>query len=257
MAERMNLPGVTLCAATSVNVAATLNALSASMDQILFEDAILFTDSDLMDAPEGLRFVPIPRLSSSRAYSHFVMTGLADHILTEHCLIVQWDGFVVDAGQWDPGFLDFDYIGAPWPQFTDGHDVGNGGFSLRSRRLLEACRNPAFAPSHPEDVAISRTNRARLELEHGIVFAPRETAERFAFERTAPVGPTFGFHGVFNMISMLGDEQFWRVYRNLDHRQLRPSDFWRLARQLATRPGGAVRSLGVALDLIKSVAGPK
>ena len=227
------------------------------MDQVLFGDAVLFTDSGPPDAPEGLRVVPIPRLTSSRAYSDFVLTGLAEHIRTEHCLVVQWDGFVLDGGQWDPGFLDFDYIGAPWPQFTDGHDVGNGGFSLRSRRLLELCRSPGFVASHPEDVAVGRANRAMLEREHGITFAPRGVAERFAFERTAPAGPTFGFHGVFNMIPVLGDEQFWRVYRTLDHRQLVSSDFWLLLRQLARRPGGAMRILRVALDQISSVAAPR
>jgi len=252
MAERLHLPKVTLCAVTSVNVAATVAALRASMDQVHFGDAILFTDSPPEELPEGLRLVPIRRLGSSRAYSEFVLKELAPHIATGHCLVIQWDGFVLDAGRWDPAFLDFDYIGAPWPQFADGHDIGNGGFSLRSRRLLEACRSPSFIASHPEDVAIGRRNRDMLEREHGIVFAPRQVAERFSFERTQPALPTFGFHGIFNMLPVLGEERFWRLYRSLDQRHIERSDFWLLLRQIASTRGGALRALRLARDRVFS-----
>ena len=40
-----------------------------------------------------------------------------------------------------------------------------------------------------------------LEERHGIRFADRVTAARFAFERTAPRDRPFGFHGIFNMAS--------------------------------------------------------
>lgn len=255
--ERLSLPGVTLCAATSVNVAATVAALSTSMDTISFGDAVLFTDIPPQPAPLGVRVVTIDRLESDRAYSDFVLRRLSEQIHTDHCLIVQWDGFVLDAGQWDPEFLAYDYIGAPWPQFTDGYDVGNGGFSLRSRRLLEACRSPRFAASHPEDVAIGRINRELLERDYGIVFAPRQVAERFAFERTVPDGPTFGFHGAFNMIPAMGDEEFWRLYRALDHRRLETSDLWLLVRQLAKRPAGVRRSFAVLIDWLRSLVGQR
>jgi hypothetical protein len=66
---------------------------------------------------------------------------------------------VFDAARWRDAFLEYDYIGASWLQFDDG----NGGFSLRTRRLMELCRDPAFVPVHPEDLAIGRTNRAWLE----------------------------------------------------------------------------------------------
>jgi hypothetical protein len=211
---RLQLPTVTLCAASSVNVQATADALHACSNQIDFAECLLFTDSH-PPVPDPIRVIPIARLATSRAYSHFLLNDLVRHIRTAHCLIVQWDGFVLDPRQWDHAFLDFDYIGAPWPQFQDRFQVGNGGFSLRSRRLLEACSDSEFRPEHPEDVAICRTNRALLEKKHHIRFADLATARRFAFERTA-TAPTFGFHGAFNLIETIGPDRFWELYLTLD-----------------------------------------
>jgi hypothetical protein len=250
---RLELPGVTLCAATSVNVEATVAALRTSMDQILFHDALLFTDSASVGAGDGIRVVPIRRLGSGPAYSEFLLGELSDHIRTDHCLVVQWDGFVIDPGQWDPRFLNYDYIGAPWPQFADGHDVGNGGFSLRSRRLLDACRSPGFVPAHPEDVAIGRANRHFLEREHGIVFADRRTAERFAFERTVPPGPTFGFHGIFNMVPVLGEDRFWSLYQTLDDRSTAAPDYRLLMRQIMRGRQRFRRGVRLTADRLGSV----
>jgi hypothetical protein len=166
-APRLSLPSVTLIAVTSVNVQATISAVRASMRQAQFGAVKLLTDKG--DAPHaGIERIRIPPLRSATAYSHFMLHDLLEHVSTDFALVVQWDGFVINPAMWQDEFLSWDYIGAPWPQFRDGHDVGNGGFSLRSRRLLEACRDPGFEPSHPEDVAICRGNRRLLE-ENAIV----------------------------------------------------------------------------------------
>ena len=250
----LQLPTVTLCAASSVNIAATVAALEACMDQVQFADCLLFTDAPLADLNPAIRAVPIAGLVSAEDYSAFVLKDLASHIATDHCLIVQWDGFVLDAACWSSDFLTFDYIGAPWPQFDDGMEVGNGGFSLRTRRLLEACRDPDFLSHHPEDVAICRTNRRLLELRYGLRFADRGAAERFAFERGSPKGPTFGFHGIFNMIPLLGADQFWAIYHALDDRRTAFDDFWRLMKQLGGSQNSLRRRLRLILDWTRSVA---
>jgi hypothetical protein len=224
-----------------VNIGATVEALLACMDQIDFAECLLFTDVDI-SPPEGIRLVPTKHLESGRAYSQFLLHDLVDHVGTTHCLVVQWDGFVVDAGRWDPTFLDYDYVGAPWPQFHDGHDVGNGGFSLRSARLLQACQDAQFKDGHPEDVAICRTNRRLLENKHGIRFADRRVADRFGFERTEPPEQTFGFHGVFNMVAVVGVERFRELYGILDDRQTVFRDTALVLRQLGLGPNG--RRLG-------------
>lgn len=224
------------------------------MDRVAFGDVVLFTDCEPGNLTDDIRVVRIPRLGSGRDYSLFLLRNLADHIRTGHCLVIQWDGFVLDAANWDPAFLDWDYIGAPWPQFVDGHDVGNGGFSLRSRRLLEACRDRRFVISHPEDVAICRLNREFLEAEHDVRFADRTIAQRFAFERTIPERPTFGFHGVFNMISAVGPERFWEIYRALDDPSTAFVDYWSLMRQLGRGSHALRRRLHFTLDRLRRSA---
>lgn len=251
---RLSLPTVTLCAVTSVNVPATIAALEACLGQIDFAETILLTDASVAPG-EPIRVEPVSPIRSSRAYSNFLLQNLVNHVRTEHCLVVQWDGFVIDATRWEKRFLEHDYIGAPWPQFSDGHDVGNGGFSLRSRRLLAACRDPDFRSSHPEDLAICRVNRQLLEQRHGIRFADRATAERFSYERTSSVEPSFGFHGIFNMIPALGFERFWEIYATLDERSTAAVDYRLLMSQIRRAGGGWSPRARLTLDRVRRALG--
>ena len=249
--EKLVLPAVTLCAATSVNVDATVEALMACLRKVEFAECLLFTDADVGNVDPLIRVVRIDHLRSAREYSFFVLKRLHEYIDTQHCLLVQWDGFVTNANAWSPDFLAFDYIGASWPQFPDGLNVGNGGFSLRSRKLLKACANGGFRTSHPEDLAICHSNRSFLESEFNIRFADVTVAERFAFERTVPSAPTFGFHGIFNLILVLGRDQFWALYRLLDDRGTMRADYGLMLRQLGVGPTAFARQLRLTTDLIR------
>lgn len=247
MAARLPLPQVTLCAVSSVNVTATIQALEASLSQIDVAAALLLTDHPVTPDHPGITVVPIAPITSVLAYSDFILTQLVDHVETSHCLTIQWDGHVLDASRWNPDFLAYDYIGASWPQFDDGHDVGNGGFSLRSRRLMELCRDPAFQLSHPEDVAIARINRNWLEAQ-GMCFAPRVLADRFAAERAGDVAASFGYHGAWLMPQVVGIEAFWTLYRELDDRGTIRHDFSSILKQIGYGRGGRTRALRLMLD---------
>lgn len=247
---RLALPRVTLCAASSVNVQATIRALEISLAHIEFAACKLFSDSGLAADHPDITVVPIPRLASASAYSAFMLDGLVDHIDTSHCLVVQWDGHVIDARRWQPAFLDYDYIGASWPQFADGHDVGNGGFSLRSRRLMELCRLPGFHASHPEDVAVARVNRVWLEGQ-GMRFAPRAVADSFSAERAGSPQDSFGYHGVWHMPRAIGEVAFWDVCSNLDDLGTIRHDIASLVKQLAPGPGGWRRALRLVTDVVR------
>lgn len=246
-AQRLWLPDVTLCAAASVNVVATIRALEASMAQVEFAACLLFTDLPLRPDHSGITVVPIRPLLSADAYSAFLLAQLADHVTTSHCLVVQWDGHVLDARQWDPRFLEHDYVGASWPQFGDGHDVGNGGFSLRSQRLLRACQSPRFRQPHPEDVLIGRIHRPWLEAQ-GLRFAPRNLADCFSAERAGDPLNSFGYHGVWHMPRVLGVNRFWEIYRTLDGRGTIRHDFAAVLKQVVQGKGGVGRALRLLFD---------
>ena len=146
----------------------------------------------------GEVFINDPQINSRQAYSKFIIEELHKHIHTDFVLIVQWDGFIINPEAWNDQFLDYDYIGAVWPWHPLGKQVGNGGFSLRSKQLCELTASPNFVyTDNSEDDQICHLNREFLENQ-GIKFAPVELARHFSFERELSNIKTFGFHGAFN-----------------------------------------------------------
>ena len=141
---------ITVCAVDCVSPKLAARALERSMKQCDFADALLLTDQAIDTRARAEKIGPI---GSQTEYSRFMLRELGPYIRTDYVLVVQWDGFVLDASQWRSGFLDYDYIGAPWP-VHDRFEVGNGGFSLRSRRLLDALADPAF-PKRKSNLRIS------------------------------------------------------------------------------------------------------
>ncbi|RJQ19460.1 MAG: hypothetical protein C4560_06075, partial [Nitrospiraceae bacterium] len=145
----------------------------------------------------------IPAISAKEEYSRFVIKELVKYIDTDFVLMVQYDGFILNPDAWTDEFQKYDYIGAKWHWYNDGHNVGNGGFSLRSRRLLQALSDDSInadSVEYGEDSLICRTYRDLLENKYGIKFAPEILADRFSYERSGFTGAhPFGFHGLFNM----------------------------------------------------------
>lgn len=141
------------------------------------------------------------------AYSHAMLYKLTDYVQTPYALTVQQDGMVQNPDMWDDSFFEYDYIGAPWPPKThytaEGEEVrvGNGGFSFRSKKLLDAF-NVLQLPFTDggkgffnEDGQICNYHRKALE-DYGIKFAPVSVAATFSHELPVPesVERTFGYH---------------------------------------------------------------
>jgi hypothetical protein len=223
--QRPSLPDVTLVAVTSVAFQATIDALHASMRQVEFGRVLLLSDRrPPAGADAAIQWRQIEPLRSRSDYSRFMLRELAAHIESDYALCVQWDGYVLSGTAWEPNFLEYDYIGAVWPHFQDGQNVGNGGFSLRSRRLLEACRKLPFDGSEAEDVIIARTCRQQLEEQEHLRFASEDVARAFSYERTAPSGNEFGFHGAFNLVRLVGPKASANLFRALERRMLARSE---------------------------------
>lgn len=200
-ASKIPMAETTLCVIDCVEYALAERALRLCMAGCAFDQVKWLTDRPI--AVPGVHTVVIPPIRSAAEYSRFMIKDLLRHIDTEYVLVAQWDGYAVNPQAWSPEFLLFDYIGARWDRPPEPgqarHNVGNGGFSLRSRALLEALQDPAIKPGHPEDRAICRDYRDYLEHRHGIVFAPENMADRFSFEHIEPAALPFGFHGVTNI----------------------------------------------------------
>lgn len=136
-----------------------------------------------------------------------------------HILFMQYDGWVINGDRWNPDWLQYDYIGAPWPWMPDSQNVGNGGFSLRSVRLMRhLAENPDNYPvprNHPEDAVLCQYYRPSLEL-LGFRCAPLNVAEKFSVERGPWREGTFGFHGIFNIPNVLGPLELadWKASAN-------------------------------------------
>ncbi len=241
--KALALPQVTLCCVDCTpRLPWALKAMRHCLDGIEFADAVLCTDrASLGDhaLPPGVRWVETEPLRSIEAYSTYMLKSLAPLIRTSHVLIVQWDGFVLNGAAWSDEFLSFDYIGAPWNHIAEPFSVGNGGFSLRSLRLLQALQSPAVVPNHPEDVCICVTHRVALEA-MGLRFAPTELARRFAVEDD-PLSPrVFGFHGPYHLPSVLEPAQTLAFVESLTPKAVEAHYFGSLLRELVmgaqTRP---------------------
>jgi hypothetical protein len=179
---------------------------------IEFGDCTLFTDKESVKQSRNIDidFVSyIDKITNGDLYSKFMLQELpklAEHLQYQyrhitHVLITQCDGYVLNADKWDDEFLNYDYIGAPF--IYDENTVGNGGFSLRSIRLLKELQRGVdegrrfYTMYAPEDGVICNVYRDALEA-RGIKFAPLSVARRFSTETgnylSNPLKDTFGFH---------------------------------------------------------------
>jgi len=132
-----------------------------------------------------------------------LLEELVKHVTTDVAIYCQWDGFGINPQHWTDEFLDYDYIGSPWqatpPPYHPTRRVGNGGFSIRSKRWLETCASfPNKLVGH-EDARCCCWDVDHF-LNAGCTIAPLDLAMRFSFEWKIPEYPnhtindSFGFH---------------------------------------------------------------
>lgn len=198
----LELPQVTLIGIDCVDVERLLHAVAICRRSIRFGDVRVLTSLPHADPA----IILIDPITSIEAYSAFMVKELNSYVATPFALVIQHDGFILNPDGWRDDFLDYDYIGAPHVE-DDGEYFGNGGFSLRSKRLLELMQHDEsiqLPPGEdgiptPEDWYICVMAREYLE-ERGIRFAPAEVARHFAIEGDEQFGVTwthqFGFHGL-------------------------------------------------------------
>jgi len=215
----ISLDNVTLAAIDGVGTDLnTVRALKYSMNGIKYKDIKYITSGDY--TPNFCKKISIPKLTWND-YNKFCLTDLKNYIDTEFVLLIQSDGFVINPDKWCSTFLSYDYLGAPWPMSNLKHNIprfplvlqeclrtqkihqiGNGGFTLRSKKLLEATAKLYKDEYYgiPEDLVISNLMRDALET-IGLKFTnDLEYAGKFSCEAKNIDGMylspenSFGFH---------------------------------------------------------------
>lgn len=191
----LKLPRVTLIALTNKDFEGHKNAIDKSCEGIEFGDVKLIWDE---------------KCTSIDMWNYKIIYELPLYVRTDFALLIHSDGYVINPHLWRDSWLDYDYIGAPWPLPQDNYSyrdekgelvrVGNS-VSLRSKKLMDlAATRPwkYYYGNCNEDGFICCHNRKRLESE-GCKFAPLEEAIHFSKEHEIPenVGlETFCFHSL-------------------------------------------------------------
>lgn len=183
---KIKLPDVTLFGIDAHDPVGITRAAAISQRHIEFGDVRIITER-LFKGREG--------------YSRFCIKDMWKYVDTSHVLIVHGDGYVMNPWAWDDSWLGFDMIGANWDWYKK-HTCGNGGFSLRSKKLLKIISELDLKEHHAEDDILCRQMRPMLEREHDIKFAPAEVCKEFSIEGYGlkpgmfKYDSEFGFHGM-------------------------------------------------------------
>jgi hypothetical protein len=174
-------------------------------------------------------------------YSAFCMYALHSYIDTDYALIVQHDGWALSVDNWKDDWLNYDYIGGLVHAALVGEEfytnfgwigkpnpivIQNGGFSLRSKKFMQALVHNGIMPKmyniamlNNEDVQLTGFLRPALE-KAGIKFATDEEATMFAFEHLSPaihkdvdLTKVFGHHSRFR--TLVDDKtMLWKLDQN-------------------------------------------
>lgn len=193
----LKIPQVTLLCLTGKDVQAHEVAIEYSCRDIEFGGVKIIVDKTIKDIND---------------WNRKVVYDLWKYVDTSHAILIHPDGFVINPDVWDFSWLQYDYIGAPWPMPNDSYSyrdplgniirVGNS-VSLRSKKLmlyptLYDFKWKEYYGNTNEDGFICVHNRNKLE-QLGCKFAPLDVAKYFSKEHEIPenVGlKTFAFHQV-------------------------------------------------------------
>jgi len=181
-------------------------AIKRCLSKASFKEIVLVTNlASVKNQISEIKYVQAPKNSSLENYSKWMIKKLVKYVTGTHVLVIQWDSFIINTNLWRNDFFSYDYIGAVWPHHSY-NSVGNGGFSLRSKKLLNALHDTKIIIGHPEDYYICVNNKKFLEEKYDIKFAPKKIADIFSVERSK-WHSTFGFHGFFNFAYVLNEKE--------------------------------------------------
>jgi len=113
MKKKLELPNITLIAATSVEIEQHQIALKISSQNIGFGAVKLLSSLSPKKKYSDIEYVSIPPMNMSDQ-NQLLMKDLHKYFETSHCLYVQADSFVVNANCWKEEFLEFEIVVIPF-----------------------------------------------------------------------------------------------------------------------------------------------
>jgi hypothetical protein len=128
--SKLQLPTVTLCIVDCINVDRSIKVLEHCKKMCDFGD-VKFLTSIPTDYEHAVKIRP---LNSLLAYSIFMLSKMHQYFDTPSLMIVQRDGWILNPESWDNEWLELDFIGGIFMQMNR---VGSGGFSLRSKKIMQ------------------------------------------------------------------------------------------------------------------------
>lgn len=210
---------ITLVNIGTINHRLVKKAINHTLENtpVKVKEILTFSDQPIIS---GERFIKIDKLNSIEEYSNFVLKNLNGNIKTDCFLLIQYDGFAIKKENWTNDFLKFDYIGAPW---VKQKGVGNGGFSLRSQKLIDALLDNEIKllPEKPdginEDRVICEYYKNYLIENYNIKFADIDIASKFSIEKGKPnqLLHSFGFHGLWNLPYLFSEKYCIDFFKKL------------------------------------------
>ena len=146
----------------------------------------------------------IPRFMSKDDFNNFFIRDMISETDSDFVMNLEPDSAIMNPFAFRDEFLAYDYIGAPITKKvikSDDDDlrVGNSGFCILSRRLLEFMHDRYKYYDRKRDgncdIFLCLKHRNEI-LNAGMSFAPYHVAERFSVEQDEYTGQ-FGCHGSF------------------------------------------------------------
>jgi hypothetical protein len=206
---KLKLPNVTLVAIDHAAYALTRWSLDRCLAVAEFGDVVVLSDVNLLPGAHWVKTNADNAIDATK----LAWFEVPKHILSTHWLWVHWDSWIINPAAWTDAFLDYDFVGAPWPttSWPPPHNVGNGGFSLRSQAMTDYVRRKKLDFYHPEDVGLCVYYRALLQYQ-GFRWPDARLAQQFSAEMVWPHGVVpFGFHGGYNFPAVMAPEEYDEV----------------------------------------------
>jgi hypothetical protein len=204
----LKLPFVTLVAVSSIQIPRTIQMLEYSCKGVNFGDVKIITDEEVKHPL--IKCEHCDKLDSIDKYNEFIFLHLWKHIDTEFALVQQYDSAILFPNSWRDSWVENDYIGSLWPIVENAYiandgtrsRVGNGGFSLRHKRVLQTPSKLGWNLRSEQGYASEDGNVCvywkKEMLEQGVKYADVNTAAHFAYENLVEenlnITQPFGFH---------------------------------------------------------------